>query len=81
MVSKFPSSNTATMARSVLAIEVIWLSGASCIGSIIPRPVMLTGIEAIWKWSSCTFSAPNIDGLKELAKLRSKGVTCLWGGL
>ena len=68
VVLNSPSSKIYVTVWAVIDLEFLWLSRAFLIGCKIPRPVILTFSEVIWRNPSCTCFTPNITGWNELAR-------------
>ena len=64
-ISNPTSPTMSATACAVLALEVLWLSGASLMGWCIPIPKMLTGMEVMQMRSYWTQYIPNMPGVKD----------------
>ena len=74
-----PPPSMSAIACVVLALELLWFSGASLQGWWIPSTDINTGREVMRRRSSWNRSVPNMAGVKDYLRARSSGSKVLYG--
>ena len=69
-MSKAPSPYMAATACAVLALELLFFSGASLMGWFITIPDIFIYSGLMWRVFSWTHSIPKIDGVKVSLRVR-----------